>query len=92
MFHELATNSAKYGALGAENGTVEIALEAGDPVCLRWIEYGIAKTGEAIPGGFGTRLIDMSINRQLGGSYVTTWGENSLVVAISVPSGNVQRA
>ncbi len=91
VFHELATNSAKYGALGVDEGTVEIALEAGDTVCLRWIEHGIAKTGEAMPGGFGSRLIDMSINRQLGGSYITTWGDRSLELEISIPSGNVQR-
>ncbi len=91
VFHELATNSAKYGALGVDDGTVEIALEAGDPVCLRWIEKGISKTGEAMPSGFGSRLIDMSIKRQLGGSYISTWGESSLELAISIPFGNVQR-
>ena len=92
VFHELATNSAKYGALGADDGTVEIALSAGDPVCLRWIEKGISRTGEAMPGGFGTRLIDMSIKRQLGGQYETTWGESSLELAISIPLANVERA
>ncbi|MFM6932757.1 MAG: PAS domain-containing protein [Novosphingobium sp.] len=92
VFHELATNSAKYGALGADAGTVEIALESKDPVCLRWIEKGISRTGEAMPGGFGTRLIDMSIKRQLGGNYTIDWGESSLELAISIPSGNVERA
>lgn len=91
VFHELATNSAKYGALGAESGTVEIALEDKDPVCLRWIEKGIAKSGESKPGGFGSRLIDMSIKRQLGGSYEMQWGSDSLELAISIPSGNVER-
>lgn len=91
VFHELATNSAKYGALGAESGTVEIALEDRDPVCLRWIEKGIAASGEAKPSGFGSRLIDMSIKRQLGGHYETQWGSDSLELAISIPSGNIER-
>lgn len=91
VFHELATNSAKYGALGAESGTVEIALEDRDPVCLRWIEKGIAASGEKKVGGFGSRLIDMSIKRQLGGDYETQWGADSLELAMRIPSGNIER-
>ncbi|MFM5908100.1 MAG: sensor histidine kinase [Novosphingobium sp.] len=91
VFHELATNSAKYGAIGSQAGTVEIALSDGDPVQMRWIERGISRKGENTPGGFGSRLIDMSIRRQLGGSYDTQWGDTSLELTMSVPRGNIKR-
>ncbi|MFM5929280.1 MAG: PAS domain-containing protein [Novosphingobium sp.] len=91
VFHELATNSAKYGAIGSASGTVEIALSDGDPVQMRWIERGTTRRGEKKPGGFGSRLIDMSIRRQLGGDYDTVWGSDSLEITMSVPQDNIER-
>jgi len=91
VFHELATNSAKYGAIGNAVGTVNIELEAGDPVCLRWIERGISGAASNRTSGFGSRLIDMSITRQLGGTYETRWGANELAVTIAVPAENLNR-
>ena len=41
VFHELATNSAKYGALSTEDGTVDLSIaDQGDTLLLRWIERG----------------------------------------------------
>src|SRR5690606_42132867 len=41
VFHELATNSAKYGALSAENGTGDLSIaDGGAPLLLRWVDRG----------------------------------------------------
>lgn len=91
VFHELATNSAKYGALGRSTGSVDIVLEASDPVRMRWIERGIDAQGKERSAGFGSRLIDMSVTRQLGGTFSTAWSEDGLEIAIAVPRHNLAR-
>ncbi len=69
-FHELATNAAKYGALSNNTGTIAVswALEPdGKSLKLTWQERG----GPAITAperrGFGLRLIEHGLGRELGG-------------------------
>ena len=91
VFHELATNSAKFGAISSDNGTVDISVEQGDPIRVHWIERGIASDIERGESGFGARLIDMSIRRQLGGEYETIWSDGRLDIIITVPQANLRR-
>ncbi|MEO6388193.1 MAG: PAS domain-containing protein [Croceibacterium sp.] len=71
VFHELATNSAKYGALSNEDGTVDLTItDEGDTLLLRWVERGGPAPEEAPTDGFGSRLVEMSVTGQLGGSWV----------------------
>lgn len=91
VFHELATNSAKYGAIASQAGSIEIILAQGDPVRMTWIERGVKASGGQRSAGFGSRLIDMSIERQLGGEYRKTWGDDGLTVEITVPRENLSR-
>ena len=59
ILHELATNAVKYGALGADGGTVSIAWETTedrDWLTLRWVERGGPTVG-ATTQGFGSRLL-----------------------------------
>jgi two-component sensor histidine kinase len=56
--HELATNAFKYGALSAEDGTVQLSWSlAGDTVLLRWIERGGPTVTEPTRRGLGSRLV-----------------------------------
>ena len=84
FFHELATNSARFGALGSATGRVDIALTCGEEVTVRWIETG----GPAIPGvpapAFGMRLSSMLIERQLGGKLDMDWRQEGLDVLARV--------
>ncbi len=91
VFHELATNSAKYGAIANENGTVQIMLVAGDPVRMKWLETGIGASGKKSTSGFGSRLIEMSIERQLGGEYAKHWTNGDLQIEIAIPRKNLSR-
>src|SRR5262249_42784197 len=72
VFHELTTNALKYGALAHDGSALKISWnvkETGDGRRLRleWRE----DFGEPVdtPGksGFGSRLIDMAIMRELDG-------------------------
>jgi PAS domain S-box-containing protein len=86
VFHELATNSAKYGALACADGTVTVKIaDRGNNVKLVWREKGGKKSKKAPKEGFGTRLVDMSINGQLGGSWERRFEEEGLVVEIMLP-------
>ncbi|MEG8043988.1 PAS domain-containing protein [Sphingomonas faeni] len=93
LFHELATNATKYGALATELGTVRIAVTANDDtVSLNWCEQGgpsVAKP--TTPAGFGTQLIEMSAVRQLGGSVNRIWNDDGLIVDLTIPKAAFSR-
>ena len=86
VYHELATNSAKYGALSAPDGRVDIGVTlTGDDVLIDWVERG----GPAIVdpptrSGFGTKLVDMSIVKQLSGAIDREWKEDGLAVRVTL--------
>ena len=86
IFHELATNSAKYGALSAEGGEVEIALREGDDTIeIVWHETGGPQVTPPESEGFGTRLLRMSVESQLDGSINREWNDGGLVVRLVIP-------
>ena len=73
LFHELATNAAKYGALRSSAGTVGVDIEHGvDGIRVAWIEdMATASPPPAAPspGGFGSKLFTLIVERQLGGRF-----------------------
>ncbi len=91
LFHELATNAAKYGALSRHDGRVEITSEiAGDNFLLHWREIGgpAAKPGDA---GFGSRLMSLSVEGQLRGTLQRRYTEAGLEVDLSIPLASLSR-
>lgn len=89
--HELATNSAKYGALSCSEGQVDIDIETGESVRLRWADHGGPRIDVATRSGFGSRLIEMSIGRQLGGTVDWDWDPAGLRVTATVPLASLCR-
>ena len=90
VFHELATNSAKYGALSVAAGRLAISIEQqGDSVVIHWQETGGPPTTPPADNGFGSRLIQMSISNQLGGTIEQDWREEGLQAVITVPSAQL---
>ncbi|MBB3992004.1 CheR family methyltransferase [Croceicoccus naphthovorans] len=65
IFHEWATNAAKYGVLSEEDGTLTISVSReGNDTVIDWRET-TTEAKEAVNGqGFGTRLVEASV-RQL---------------------------
>ncbi|MBP0443454.1 PAS domain-containing protein [Roseomonas sp. SSH11] len=93
LFHELATNAAKYGALSRPGGRVAIqVLKEGEELLLRWRERG----GPEVQGppeheGFGTRLAMISVQGQLGGKVTRVWPPEGLELEARLPPGALER-
>ncbi len=93
LFHELATNAAKYGALSVEGGKVTLdTRQAGDRFILTWTETG----GPAIPGpptqtGFGSSLATLSVEGQLSGRLERKWAPSGLHVTADIPATALSR-
>jgi PAS domain S-box-containing protein len=92
IFHELATNSAKYGALAAQSGRIELHSELqAEHIRVNWSETGAASAGSAPEHqGFGSRLVEISV-QQLGGTIVRDWTENGLKVELTVLPERLRR-
>src|SRR6185437_11712608 len=84
--HELVTNSAKYGALSALSGRLNIRWEAQpDALQLFWEEHGGPPVEKPISRGFGTRSVIASIESQLGGKAEFDWRSEGLICRLTVP-------
>ncbi|QYU68352.1 PAS domain-containing protein [Leptolyngbya sp. 15MV] len=88
VFHELATNSAKYGALSNDVGTVRLDIEVdhgAGTVRVRWRERGGPPPAIEPGEGFGSRLVRMSIEGQLDGLIERRWLEDGLDIDLTIP-------
>lgn len=91
LFHELTTNALKHGALSAggpaAGGRVRLSIRKdGEKLHLRWCEAGgPAINGAPTSSGFGTRLADLSVRRQLGGVLVYDWQPGGLQLEVVLP-------
>jgi len=97
-FHELTVNAATYGSLSGENGQVRLhwqvlpAKQTPLPrLSLQWREYN--GPAVAVPGkpGFGTRLIQASVVKELGGSFAASYDAQGFACTLELPlTGGVQ--
>ncbi len=83
VFHELATNAAKYGALAHSQGhlTVEWAT-AGQRATCKWTERGLALACPPTRKGFGT-LILSNLLHDFNGSVVSDFRAEGLVCELT---------
>lgn len=91
-FHELATNAAKYGALSEPGGSVTISCATNNESAqIVWTERGGPVSTEPTSYGFGTKLIEISILRQMAGSVSRTWSTEGLEVQLTMPLSSMLR-
>ena len=88
--HELATNAIKYGALGNSGGGVRLRWSldnlAGRRILqLDWIEHGGPPVAAPTRKGFGTRLIESSLNPARNGAVNIAYRASGLACHIVVP-------
>jgi PAS domain S-box-containing protein len=90
--HELATNAARHGALKLPAGRVEVswrlepsAKENEPPILhLRWAETGGPPVlGPPAVRGFGTRLLERGLARELGGTVRLRFHPDGVVCEIA---------
>ncbi|MCI4591459.1 PAS domain-containing protein [Sphingobium sp. BYY-5] len=93
LFHELATNAAKYGALSVADGRVHLHVSVeGENVRIDWREEGGPAVALADTEGFGSRLMTLSVERQLGGRMTRNWRADGLEISFWIPSRSMSRA
>jgi CheY-like chemotaxis protein len=79
VLHELATNAAKYGALSAKTGRVDIGWEhSGDRLTLTWTEAGGPQIQPPNKKGFGTKIISSSVAGSDKGRVSFDWHRDGL--------------
>lgn len=93
LFHELATNAAKYGSLSAEGGTVTLdTRRQGDRFILTWTEIGGPEIDQPPSRtGFGSSLATLSVENQLGGRLQRHWRREGLQVVADLPATALSR-
>ncbi|MGR9145832.1 PAS domain S-box protein (plasmid) [Rhizobium leguminosarum] len=91
LFHEFATNAAKYGALSIEEGKLEIAATMkGEILEIVWLESSGPPQAALEPRsiGFGSRL-EQIISQSLGVDIARDWMLNGLSIRLFVPRGAI---
>jgi two-component sensor histidine kinase len=90
IFHELATNAAKYGALSIPFGRIavnwRVAVEKGQRVLqVEWIERGGPPVQQPQRRGFGSRLIKQAATQQLNGRAELRFGKEGVTCRLDLP-------
>jgi two-component sensor histidine kinase len=88
VFHELATNAVKHGALSTKDGRIEVFWQTevfgGETkVRLTWREFGVPIKSQPIRRGYGSEVLEKSIPHMLEGAFERTFhpdGVECLVV------------
>lgn len=87
--HELATNAAKYGALSAPGGRLEVEwrIEADPDPTLRltWTERGGPPVSIPTRRGFGVRLLEKGLAGELSGDVALTYDSLGLICRMGLP-------
>lgn len=90
--NELATNAVKYGALSSETGTLSVVWRLHTKadkamLSLDWCEDAGPPVRPPTRRGFGTRLIERCIERDLGGELDLAFDPAGASCRISIPIG-----
>jgi PAS domain S-box-containing protein len=92
VFHELATNAVKHGALSNDAaGQIHIAWQVepnpqgSDRMRLRWLESGGPPVTSPIRKGFGSRLIERGLAKELDGEVSLDYELAGVVCQIVMP-------
>ncbi|HEY5217513.1 MAG TPA: hybrid sensor histidine kinase/response regulator, partial [Pseudolabrys sp.] len=85
VFHELATNAAKYGALSSHSGRLEISWRSsGDRIAVDWVESGGPAVAAPSRRSFGSKLIEGSLG-PFGGSAKIEFAPTGVICRLLLP-------
>ena len=83
--HELATNATKYGALSCPGGRVNMTWAVKDGrLRLNWEESGGPSVASPTQKGFGTRLLEALLARELGGTMKLNYNASGVRCRVAV--------
>src|SRR5580658_3303535 len=88
--HELTANATKHGSLSRAKGQLDLRWSVertarGRSLIMDWVEKNGPPTRRPRKSGFGTRLIDLVIQRQLNGEVIRNYSSEGLSVKMLVP-------
>ena len=89
IFHELATNAAKYGALLPGDGRVLVDWSVADldspRLSIFWRETGGPAVAQPERRGFGSRLIERNVRHDLAGTVQMHYRDDGFTAEIAIP-------
>jgi two-component sensor histidine kinase len=86
LFHELATNAVKYGALSSPTGRIFIDWKtSGETAHLTWRETGGPTVCQPARRGFGSRLFEVALVPQ-GGKAERRFEAAGLICELTIPA------
>ncbi len=90
FFHELFTNSVKYGALADAGGRIAVnwELDSHEVIAICWREYtnlSQRQSAQAVKKGFGTLLFERVIGQQLNGELTRHLLDDGLECKLKLP-------
>jgi light-regulated signal transduction histidine kinase (bacteriophytochrome) len=91
VLHELMTNAAKYGALSVPEGRLSLSWHLsprGDCV-LVWSEAGGPTVSPPTRSGFGSKLIQTTMDYDLGGSAKVIYAPTGLQAELVIPASHL---
>lgn len=87
--NELATNAAKYGALSRPEGSLsirwQVGADAGRQLVIDWTEQGGPEVSAPSRQGFGTRLLQRCIERDLDGEIELRYDVQGVRCRMAMP-------
>ncbi|MBP2549522.1 light-regulated signal transduction histidine kinase (bacteriophytochrome) [Neorhizobium galegae] len=91
VLHEMSTNAAKYGALSANGGRLDITWSRNEDGSygLNWAEEGGPLVHAPKRAGFGTVLIERSIPYELGGESRVDYRPSGLHAHFLIPAKHI---
>nr|WP_314074105.1 PAS domain-containing protein [uncultured Roseococcus sp.] len=93
IFHELATNAVKYGALSDGEGRLRIELSHVDDRCrIRWLEVVASQPSSHQGAGLGSQLFDAIVEGQLQGKATRSASHEGLTIEIDLPVSSLSGA
>ena len=93
VFHELATNAARFGALSLEAGALQVTWDRDSKaqwLTLEWRESGVGTLGGALAGGLGLRMLKRIIEGELDGRLTFDLGSDGLICSFQLDMNEVE--
>ncbi|MBB4004055.1 MHYT domain-containing protein [Aurantimonas endophytica] len=93
VIHELATNAAKYGALSTPAGCLRVAWAVqadAATLAIEWSEHGGPVVEPPSRKGFGSRLLHLSIEKELGGQAELRYEPDGFVCSLVIPLADMK--
>lgn len=96
VFHELATNAIKYGALSNATGTIDLSWKVAGTgtdakIWLLWAERGGPPVVKPERQGFGTRLICTAAGRSLQGCAELDFPASGALWSLIAPIASIEQ-